>query len=126
MTDKDEQLPGKIARLGWIILGVLFLLSLLLRSRSVSFGVLGGGLTALLAYHWLHLNLLRTLGQPDGQAARRFQIGFIIRLGTLAGILYLLVAVFRVHPFGLAAGLSVVVLSIFWTTFRRMNSARRQ
>ena len=126
MTDRDEQLPGNIARLGWIILGVLFLLSLLLRSRSVTFGVLGGGLTALLGYHWLHLNLVRTLGQPDGQAARRFQFGFIIRLGTLACILYLLVAVFRVHPFGLAAGLSVVVLSIFWTTFRRMNSARRQ
>jgi hypothetical protein len=124
--DRDEQLPGEIARLGWIILGVLFLLSFLLRSLPVSFGVLGGGLTALLGYHWLHLNLLRALGQPDGRAAKRFQIGYIIRLGTLACILYLLVAVFRVHPFGLAAGLSVVVLSIFWTTFKRMNSARRQ
>jgi len=126
VTDRDEQLPGIIARRGWIILGAFLLLSLLWRSRSVTFGVLGGGLTALLAYHWLHLNLLRILGQPDGQATRRFQLGYIVRLGTLAGTLFLLVAVLRVNPFGLAAGLSVVVLSIFGTTFERLNSARRQ
>jgi len=126
VTDKDEKLPGDIARRGWILLGVLALLSGLWRSWPVTFGVAGGRLTALLGYHWLHLNLLRTLGQPDGQATRRFQLGYSIRLATLACTLYLLVAVLRVHPFGLAAGLSVVVLSIFWTTYIRLNSARRQ
>jgi len=126
VTDRDEQLPGTIARHGWIIFALLLLLSCLFRSTSIFFGVLGGGLTALLGYHWLHLNLLRTLGQPDSQAARRFQFGYIIRLGTLACILFLLVAVFRVNPLALAAGLSVVVLSILWTTFRRLHTTRRQ
>ncbi len=126
VTDRDEQLPGVIARRGWIILGVLLLMSFFLRSFPVSCGVLGGGLTALLGYYWLHLNLLRTLGQPDRLAARRYKFGYIIRLGTLACILFLLVAILRVNPLGLAAGLSVVVLSIFWTTFERLNSARRQ
>lgn len=126
MTDRDEQLPGEIARRNWVILAILVLLSLAWGSARVTLGVLCGGLTAIGGYHWLHRSLKRMLAVPSPQAARGFQFGYIIRLAALAATLLLLVAVVRVHPVGLAAGLSVVIVSILWTTVKRTLFARRQ
>ena len=119
MKDGDEQLLQTLARRNWLILAGLLLLSLFWRSRTVSLGVFAGGLVAIIGYRWLHLSLERMLARPDQRAARRFQSGYIVRLAALAASLYLLIAVVRVHPVGLAVGLSVVVLNIVWATIQR-------
>ena len=53
-------------------------------------------------------------------AATGFKFAYFLRLGFIAAALYLLIAVARLHPVALAVGLSVVVVNILWTTFRRM------
>lgn len=114
----DHQLLQEIARRNWFIFALLLLLSALWRSPSLTIGIAAGGLVAIAGYHWLHRSL-RTLlfGQEPG-AARRFQFGYVVRLGALAMVLVLLLRA-GIHPVGLAAGLSVVILNIFWTTFKR-------
>lgn len=118
MTEDDDLLAA-LARRNWIILGVLLILSLLWRDPAFTLGVLGGGLLALCSYRWLHHSLSKLLGQAGGGSARGFQFGYLLRLVFLAAALYLLIAVAQVHPLGLALGLSVVVLNILWTTWKR-------
>lgn len=120
MTVPDDQLLQTLARRNWLILAGLLAGSLLWHSAAITVGVLCGGLLAIVAYHWLHFSLLRMLSGPEHGAARRFRFGYVVRLAALAVALYLLIAVLKVHPVGLAAGLSVVVINIFWMTIQRL------
>lgn len=118
MTDRDEQLPAEMARRNWVILGILVSLSLLWRSTAVSGGVLGGGLIAIAGFHWMQRSLRQALsGEPGG--ARRFQMTYFIRLGALAAAIAVLIVPVGAHPAALAAGLSVVVVNVLWTTIKR-------
>lgn len=126
MKDQDEQLLGDIARRNWVVLTGLVLLSLLWRSAAVTLGVLSGGLVAIGGYLWLHYSLKKVIATPSRHSARSFKISYIVRLGSLAAVLLLLIAVARVNPLGLAAGLSVVVINILWTTLKRSFTTRRQ
>ena len=119
MSDRDEHLLGEIARRNWIILAVLTLASLPWRSATVTLGILGGGLVAIGGNYWLHSSLRQLLEIPQEGGARKFRFGYIIRLGSLAAALLLLITVVRVNPVGLALGLSVVVINIGWTTIKR-------
>ena len=120
MTDKDDQLLAVMARRNWYILVILVLLSLCWRSMAVTKGVLAGGLLAIIAYGWLYRSLLKVLAHPDRFAARGFQITYFVRLAALAAAIFLLIVKGGVNPVALAAGLSVVVVHILWTTFRRV------
>ena len=120
MTDRDDQLLVVMARRNWYILLILVLLSLLWRSVTVTKGVLAGGLLAIIAYGWLYRSLVKTLANPDLRSARGFQITYIVRLAALAAAIFLLIAKGGVNPLGLAAGLSVVIVNILWTTFHRL------
>lgn len=106
-------------------MAVFLLLSLFWRIPAVTVGVLCGGGLALLSFHWMQFSLIRMFIQLDSGAARRFQSSYILRLATVAAALYLFVAVLRVNPLALAAGLSVVVVSLFWTTIERLTVSRR-
>ena len=120
MTNRDDQLLEVMARRNWYILAVLVLISLLWQSLAVTKGVLAGGLLAIIAYGWLYRSLVKTLSAPDRNTARGFQVTYLIRLVALAAAIFLLIAKGGVHPLALSAGLSVVVINIFWTTFRRL------
>lgn len=121
MSDRDdEQLLAGLARRNWYILGGLLLGSLLWRSLAVTKGVLAGGLIAILAYGWLYRSAAKALAQPDQGAPRRYQRTYILRLAAVGTAIYLLIAKGGVSPLALSAGLSVVVINIFWTTWRRM------
>jgi hypothetical protein len=119
VSDRDEQLLGEIARRNWIILAVLTLTSLPWRTTSVTLGILGGGLVAIGGYYWLHRSLRQLLETPQPGGSRKFRFGYIVRLGSLAAALLLLITVVKVNPVGLALGLSVVVINIGWTTIKR-------
>lgn len=120
MSENDAVLLQQIARRNWIVLVFLFALSLLLRSTGFTLGVLAGGLVAITAYHWLYRSVTKTLIHGQNDAARKFKFSYFIRLGTLGVALYALIALARLDPVGLAVGLSVVVLNLFWTTLRRV------
>jgi len=120
VKNKDDQLLEVMARRNWYILGVLVLLSLLWRSVTVTKGVLAGGLLAIIAYGWLYRSLSKALSNPDRTTARGFQVTYFVRLAALAAAIFLLIAKGGVNPVALSAGLSVVIINILWTTFRRL------
>jgi hypothetical protein len=51
VTDQDDQLLETLARRNWQILAAFLLLSLFWGSRTVSLGVLAGGLVAIGAFY---------------------------------------------------------------------------
>jgi len=126
VTDRDEHLLDEIARRNWLVLATLVLFSLAWRSPEVSAGVLAGGLVAIGGYHWLHRSLRKLLDTPGQAGTGGYKFGYLIRLATLAIVLLLLIAVIRVNPVALAAGLSTVVLNLLWTAIKRLNPTRRQ
>lgn len=120
MTDRDDRLLDDLARRNWWVLSALLLASLGWRSPDVTLGVLGGGLAAVIGFFWLRRSLTRLLLGDGRNTPVGFQVGTLLRLTVLAGFLYLLVAVLQVHPLALTAGLSVVVINLFWTTALRL------
>lgn len=126
MTEKsDEALPGQLARRNWIVLAILLVASLFWRSSAVTLGVLCGGGVALLSFHWMQFSLIRMFMRLDAGSTRQYKSSFLLRLFTVSALLYLLVVVVRVNPLALAAGLSVVVVSLIWTALERLTSSRR-
>ncbi|PLY01160.1 MAG: hypothetical protein C0624_11000 [Desulfuromonas sp.] len=117
---KDDRLLKDLSRRNWIVLALLTLASLLWRSLEVTQGVLAGGLLAIIAYRWLQSSLTKVISNPQRGAAVGFKFAYFLRLGFIAIALYLLIAVAKLNPVALAVGLSVVVVNILWTTFRRM------
>jgi hypothetical protein len=120
VTDRDDRLLDDLARRNWWVLSALLLASLGWRSPDVTLGVLGGGLAAVIGFFWLRRSLTRLLLGDGRNTPVGFQVGTLLRLTVLAGFLYLLVAVLQVHPLALTAGLSVVVINLFWTTALRL------
>ncbi len=120
MENRDDQLLQTLGRRNWLILAILLLVSLCWQSRGVFFGVLSGGLVAIVGYYWLRLALMRMLAEPNRLSAKRFQWGYLARLIVLGGTLFLLIGVVHIHPLGLAVGLSVVLLNLLVTTLQRL------
>ena len=114
-----EQLPGSLHRRNWLILGILLGISLLFDNRPLSAGVLAGGLVAIGAFRWLQRSLQKLLSDQVQGARARYQFGYVVRLLVLAALLALLIAVVKIHPVGLAIGLSVVVINLIWLTLQR-------
>ncbi len=121
MTAEDENLPRDLARRNWIILAVLIAASCLWRSLPVTLGVASGGLLAIFSFGWMRRSLKRAMARPNKGSAARFQIMYLLRLASIAAVLYLLIAEIQVNLWGLAAGLSVVVANIFWMTIARLS-----
>jgi len=116
----DDRLLKDLSRRNWIVLALLVLASLPWNSLEVTQGVLAGGLLAIVAYRWLQRSLHNVISNPHRGAAVGFKFAYFLRLGFVALALYLLIAVAKLNPIALAVGLSVVVINILWTTFRRL------
>ena len=114
-----EDLPATLGRRNWLILGVLLVGSLPFANWPVTLGILAGGVVAIGGFAWLKRSLERLLNGPGAGAKTRYQFGYVLRLVVLAGILALLIAVVKIHPVGLAIGLSVVVINLLWLTLHR-------
>jgi hypothetical protein len=120
VSEKDDLLLAQLARRNWIILAILALVSLIWRSVPITQGVIAGGLVAIIGYGWLQRSLVKVLAQGGEGASKRFRSGYAVRLAALALVLFLLIAKGGVQPIALSVGLSVVVINIIWTTFRRL------
>ena len=120
MTDRDDLQRAQLTRRNWIVLAVLVAASALWQSQDLTLGVAAGGLLAIAAFGWMHRSLRRALTEPTRRSAWRFQFSYLVRLAAVATAIFLLIGVAKVHPVGLAVGLSVVVINIFWTTVRRL------
>ena len=114
-----EQLPAALSRRNWLILLVLLAVSLPFANWPITAGILAGGLVAIIGFAWLQRSLKRLLADPAHGARARYQFGYVVRLLGLAVVLALLIAVVKIHPVGLAIGLSVVVINLLWLTIQR-------
>ena len=97
--------------------GGLFLLLLVLAgwifgSRRMASGIACGGILALCNTFWLKLSVQRAMGLEPRQAGRFAVVRYLLRLATLAGLLYLLIVKVGINIIGLIIGLSVLVLVI--------------
>lgn len=122
MTDQDAGLSKEMALRNWIILALMVAVSLIWRSAEVTLGVLGGGLVVALNYHWMGYSLARLLADPRRvrQAKVRAGLNLLLRLVVVGMVIYLLLVQVRVHPLGLAAGLSVYIVNLLVATFKRL------
>jgi len=120
VSDRDDRFLAQLARRNWVFLGLLTLASLAWRSIPITQGVVAGGLVAIIGFGWLQRSLVKVLMQGGEQASKRFRSGFYLRLAALVLVLFFMITRAAVQPIALLVGLSVVVINITWTTFRRI------
>ncbi len=117
--------PGRlinfIGKANWYILLLLGLGVLPLADITVLSGVAAGGLIAIVNFHLLQRtieNHLHPLGAEQGQRSvlGRMLARYYIRFFISAALIFILISSHWVHPLGLLAGVSVVVVSIFTGT----------
>ncbi|NIQ92840.1 MAG: ATP synthase subunit I [Desulfuromonadales bacterium] len=121
MTENDAALVGQIARRNWIVLGLLVLGSLFFRSADVTTGILAGGLIAILGFTWMQRSLGRVMKNPGRGAIAKYKFTYFLRLATIGLLIWAVLVYAHVHPIGLIVGLSVIVVNLFWVTFRRLT-----
>jgi len=120
MSSIDDQLLKRLHLTNWWVLAVMLALSLFWQSARVSLGVLAGGLLVILNFGWMGHSLLKVMSVPHTGSARGFKRNYFFRLLVVGAALYLLLERGAVDPLALVIGLSVVVVSLILTTFKRL------
>ncbi len=87
-------------------------------STYFSMGVLIGGVLSIISYYWLYRIVKRAITYAPAAAKTMILLWYYVRLLAVGGVLYLIISKQLVDPIGLLVGLSVVVLSIMFTTIR--------
>lgn len=90
-------------------------------SGSFSLGVLAGGIIASLNFYWFQRSL-QGLFNPNLYFGSKavYYFKYYIRLVLIGLAMYLLLAHQLVHPLGLIAGLSVIVVNIMTLAFSEL------
>jgi hypothetical protein len=109
-----EKIYGDLRMLNWFSLLIMSLISFLFMSRSLTFGIILGGLIVI-ANFWVFQRSIRRGFLSEGimRTTRFFVVTkYFLRLSVLAIIIALSVKCKWIDPVGLAIGLSTVVISI--------------
>ena len=109
-----------MARRNWIILSALLLASLLLQGPQFGLAVLLGGLLVIYSFSRIRRQLTILVEEPTRQMARKATLNYVLRLMALAALIAGILVIGKIHPIGLAVGLSVVVINLLWTTGSRI------
>jgi membrane-bound metal-dependent hydrolase YbcI (DUF457 family) len=107
-----DPLQRKIEFTNWIILAVLFVISLFFASEKFALGVLLGGFISILNFYWMERGLRGLFQKIGGNVKGPVLFKYYIRLAITAVVLYFLIAYETVNVIGLLIGLSVVVINI--------------
>lgn len=121
MTE-DSRLLQQMNRRNLMILAALTVFSLFLAPYRFTAGVFSGGLLVLGAFAWQQRNIRLFSHEPTRAMGRKVLFGFFLRLLVIGLLLVVLLRYVRVDPIGLATGLSIVVINLFWTTGSRLLS----
>jgi len=111
--------------MNWILLTILVVGSLLLHSSRFSLGILCGGLISIVNFHWLYHNLLNVFTKHLNRARKALLLRYYLRLTVLVFVLYWIISGNLVDVIGLVIGLSVVVMSIVFTTILALSKKNR-
>jgi hypothetical protein len=107
-----DPLQKRIEITNWIILAVIFILSLIFTPLKFALGVLLGGFISILNFHWLGRSLQGVFKNTSGNFKGPVMVKYYIRLAITGVILYFLITGDTVNIIGLILGLSVVVINI--------------
>ena len=105
-----------VTRANWVLMGITSLAGLIFMSPKFALGVFLGGLIVTVNFHLLARTLKNALTPPHLVSPNVVITKYYLRF-VISGILIFLIILSQwVHPLGLIAGLSVVVLSIMLAT----------
>ena len=116
-----DPLQKKIESTPWLILAIIFFVSLVIAPIKFSLGVLLGGFISILNFYWMKRDL-KGLFQNTGNSVKgRLMVKYYIRLSLTAVVLYFLIAHNTVNVIGLIIGLSVIVINIIAFTITNLS-----
>ena len=107
-----DPLLKRIEIANWIILAILFVVSIIFTPLKFALGVLIGGFISILNFHWLGHSLRGLFNNLSGNVKGPVMVKYYIRLAITAIVLYFLIAYDTVNVIGLLIGVSVVVMNI--------------
>jgi hypothetical protein len=115
-----DPLQRKIEIANWIVLAILFIVSLIFTPFEFYLGVLLGGFISILNFYWMERGLRGIFTNTAGNVKGNVMVKYYIRLALTAIVLYFLIANGTVNVVGLLVGLSVVVINIILTLITTM------
>ena len=110
-----DPLQRRLEIANWIILAILFAVSLIFAPIKFCLGVVLGGFISILNFHGMEMGLRGFFQNPTGNVKRPTMIKYYIRLAITAIVLFFLISAGTVDVIGLILGLSVVVINIVLT-----------
>ncbi|KAF0154912.1 MAG: hypothetical protein FD159_2391 [Syntrophaceae bacterium] len=110
-----DPLQKRIEITNWIILAVLFILSVIIAPIKFALGILIGGFISIVNFHWMERGLQGFFEKTSGNVKGPVMIKYYLRLAITAVVLFFLIANETVHVIGLIIGLSVVIINIILT-----------
>ena len=110
-----DPLQRKLEITNWVILAVLFTLSLIFASKNFAFSLLVGGIISTANFYGMGRGLQSAFRKTADKAKGPVMFNYYIRLLITGMVLYFLIAHGGVHVIGLIIGLSVVVMNIIIT-----------
>jgi hypothetical protein len=105
----------------WILLLLLTVGGLILGSPRFAAGILVGGLLAIANFYWLYSIMKRVVLLPAEKAGRFALIRYLLRLGIIAVIIWILIVYLGIDLIGLLVGLSVLVINVIALLFHRLT-----
>ena len=123
MILQDEALLKRIERFNWVLLALLTSGGFAFLSGKFALGVFVGGMLAIANFFLMKRNLGRALDTRTGGGSRfLYLLKYCLRFAALGSIIALLLIKGWVSPFGMALGLSIIVIGIVLVG---LNEARK-
>ncbi len=110
-----------VSNCNWLLLLLASAVGFINFAPQVGLGIAAGGLIVTINFHLLYRTLRKALTPPHIASVKGVIIKYYIRFIITGIIIFFLMASKRVDPFGLIAGLSVVVASMFFATLNELR-----
>jgi hypothetical protein len=123
MILQDEALLTRIERFNWVLLVLLTSGGFAFFPPKFALGVFVGGMLAIANFFFMKRSLGKALDTRTGGSSRFFYLlKYCLRFAALGCIIALLLIKGWVSPFGMALGLSIIVIGIVLVG---LNEARK-
>ena len=105
----------------WLLLLIASVVGFSYFAPRVGLGIAAGGLIVTINFHLLYRTLRKALTPPHIASIKGVIIKYYIRFVITGIVIFILMGSKQVDPFGLIAGLSVVVASLFFATLNELR-----
>ena len=117
----QERILKFVSNCNWLLLVVASAVGFSHFDSRVGIGIAAGGLIVTVNFHLLYRTLKKALTPPHIASVKGVILKYYIRFIITGIIIFFLMASKQVDPFGLIAGLSVVVASMLFATMNELR-----